>query len=203
MSRAIKYSNDRSFDNLILILMHTYMDLKSLSNKEVISENYILQKIDCLNDVQTAYFYSTKLSPKEWDGKLNNDLIAEIPIQEINWFNATLNLAKEIYYSRSIVFTVLEDSGQAYFSCALVAWVSFLFQKGSKRGECSTSRSADQDGTIAVRIVSKRRFELRWSRPDPGNGGMSSNGQDSDRILTNFDDSDGDDDDGDDGDGFG
>tara|TARA_A100001035_G_C27364347_1_gene312818 strand:- start:79 stop:492 length:414 start_codon:yes stop_codon:yes gene_type:complete len=98
MSRAIKYSNDRSFDNLILILMHTYMDLKSLSNKEVISENYILQKIDCLNDVQTAYFYSTKLSPKEWDGKLNNDLIAEIPIQEINWFNATLNLAKEIYH---------------------------------------------------------------------------------------------------------
>ena len=98
MSRAIKYSNDRSFDNLILILMHTYMDLKSLSNKEVVSENYILQKIDCLNDVQTAYFYSTKLSPKEWDGKHNNDLIAEIPIQEINWFNATLNLAKEIYY---------------------------------------------------------------------------------------------------------
>ena len=98
MSRAIKYSNDRSFDNLLLILMHTYMDLKSLSNQEVISENYILQKIDCLKGVQTAYFKSTKLSPKEWDGKHNNDLIAEIPIQEINWFNATLNLAKEIYY---------------------------------------------------------------------------------------------------------
>ena len=98
MSRSIKYSNDRSFDNLILILMHIYMDLKSLSNKEVISENYILQKIDCLKGVQTAYFKSTKLSPKEWDGKHNNDLIAEIPIQEINWFNATLNLAKGIYY---------------------------------------------------------------------------------------------------------
>ena len=98
MSRSIKYSNDRSFDNLILILMHTYMDLKSLSNKEVISENYILQKIDCLQDVQRAYFYSTKLSPKEWYGKYNNDLIAEIRIQEINWFNATLNLAKEIYH---------------------------------------------------------------------------------------------------------
>ena len=98
MSRSIKYSNDRSFDNLLLILMHTYMDLKSLSNQEVISENYILQKIDCLKGVQTAYFESTKLSPKEWDGKHNNDLIAEIPIQEINWFNATLNLAKEIYY---------------------------------------------------------------------------------------------------------
>ena len=98
MSRSIKYSNDRSFDNLLLILMHTYIDLKSLSNQEVISENYILQKIDCLKGVQTAYFKSTKLSPKEWDGKHNNDLIAEIPIQEINWFNATLNLAKEIYY---------------------------------------------------------------------------------------------------------
>ena len=98
MGKPIKYSNDRSFDNLLLILMHTYMDLKSLSNQEVISENYILQKIDCLKGVQTAYFESTKLSPKEWDGKHNNDLIAEIPIQEINWFNATLNLAKEIYY---------------------------------------------------------------------------------------------------------
>ena len=98
MGKPIKYSNDRSFDNLLLILMHTYMDLKSLSNQEVISENYILQKIDCLKGVQTAYFKSTKLSPKEWDGKHNNDLIAEIPIQEINWFNATLNLAKEIYY---------------------------------------------------------------------------------------------------------
>ena len=98
MGKPIKYSNDRSFDNLLLILMHTYMDLKSLSNQEAISENYILQKIDCLKGVQTAYFKSTKLSPKEWDGKHNNDLIAEIPIQEINWFNATLNLAKEIYY---------------------------------------------------------------------------------------------------------
>ena len=98
MGKPIKYSNDRSFDNLLLILMHTYMDLKSLSNQEVISENYILQKIDCLKGVQTAYFKSTKLSPKEWDGKHNNDLIAEIPIQEINWFNATLNLAKGIYY---------------------------------------------------------------------------------------------------------
>ena len=98
MGKPIKYSNDRSFDNLLLIFMHTYMDLKSLSNQEVISENYILQKIDCLKGVQTAYFKSTKLSPKEWDGKHNNDLIAEIPIQEINWFNATLNLAKGIYY---------------------------------------------------------------------------------------------------------
>ena len=98
MGKPIKYSNDRSFDNLLLILVHTYMDLKSLSNQEVISENYILQKIDCLKGVQTAYFKSTKLSPKEWDGKHNNDLIAEIPIKEINWFNATLNLAKGIYY---------------------------------------------------------------------------------------------------------
>ena len=64
MGKRIKYSNDRSFDNLILILIHTYMDLKSLSNKEVYSENYILQKIDCLKDVQTAYFYSTKLSKR-------------------------------------------------------------------------------------------------------------------------------------------
>ena len=109
MGKRIKYSNDRSFDNLILILMHTYMDLKSLSNQEVISENYILQKIDCLKGVQTAYFKSTKLSPKEWDGKHNNDLIAEIPIQEINWFNATLNLAKEIYFKLEVGSNVSDE----------------------------------------------------------------------------------------------
>ena len=83
MGKPIKYSNDRSFDNLLLILMHTYMDLKSLSNQEAISENYILQKIDCLKDVQTAYFKSTKLSQKEWDGKHNNDLIAEIQFKKL------------------------------------------------------------------------------------------------------------------------
>ena len=109
MGKPIKYSNDRSFDNLLLILMHTYMDLKSLSNQEVISENYILQKIDCLKGVQTAYFKSTKLSPKEWDGKHNNDLIAEIPIQEINWFNATLNLAKEIYFKLEVGSNVSDE----------------------------------------------------------------------------------------------
>jgi len=109
MGKPIKYSNDRSFDNLLLIFMHTYMDLKSLSNQEVISENYILQKIDCLKDVQTAYFKSTKLSPKEWDGKHNNDLIAEIPIQEINWFNATLNLAKEIYFKLEVGSNVSDE----------------------------------------------------------------------------------------------
>ena len=109
MGKPIKYSNDRSFDNLLLILVHTYMDLKSLSNQEVISENYILQKIDCLKGVQTAYFKSTKLSPKEWDGKHNNDLIAEIPIQEINWFNATLNLAKEIYHKLEVGSCVSDE----------------------------------------------------------------------------------------------
>ena len=98
MGKPIKYSNDRSFDNLILILIHTYLDLKSLSKQAELSKNYLINKQDCLQDIQNAYFWSAKLSIKEWDGKHNNDLIAEIPIQEINWFNATLNLAKEIYY---------------------------------------------------------------------------------------------------------
>ena len=132
MGKPIKYSNDRSFDNLLLILMHTYMDLKSLSNQEVISENYILQKIDCLKGVQTAYFKSTKLSPKEWDGKHNNDLIAEIPIQEINWFNATLNLAKEIYYKLDDGFDISDEDlkglSNYIFDC-----ISLLYSPGQFR----------------------------------------------------------------------
>ena len=97
MNKPINYSNDRSFDNLLLILIYTYMDLKSLSNQDTISKSYISNKIACLQDIQRAYFFTTKLPPKEWDSIHNNNLVSEVPIQEINWFNATLNLAKEIY----------------------------------------------------------------------------------------------------------
>jgi len=98
MTKPLKYSNDRSFDNLILIFIHTYLDLKSLSKQDELSKNYLINKQDCIQEIQNAYFASTKLSPEEWDGLHNNDLIAEVPIREINWFNETLNLAKKIYH---------------------------------------------------------------------------------------------------------
>lgn len=98
MTKPLKYSNDRSCDNLILIFIHTYLDLKSLSKQDELTKDYLTNKQNCLQEIQNAYFAGTKLLPKEWDGLHNNDLIAEVPIQEINWFNATLNLAKEIYH---------------------------------------------------------------------------------------------------------
>tara|TARA_A100001015_G_scaffold57818_1_gene63655 strand:+ start:345 stop:758 length:414 start_codon:yes stop_codon:yes gene_type:complete len=109
MGKRIKYSNDRSFDNLILILIHTYMDLKSLSKQAELSKNYLINKQDCLQDIQNAYFWSPKLSRKEWDGKHYNDFTAEVPMQEINWFNATLNLAKEIYFKLEVGSNVSDE----------------------------------------------------------------------------------------------
>ena len=109
MGKRIKYSNDRSFDNLILILIHTYLDLKSLSKQAELSKNYLINKQDCLQDIQNAYFWSAKLSIKEWDGKHYNNFTAEVPIQEINWFNATLNLAKEIYFKLEVGSNVSDE----------------------------------------------------------------------------------------------
>ena len=109
MGKPIKYSNDRSFDNLILILIHTYLDLKSLSKQAELSKNYLINKQDCLQDIQNAYFRSAKLSIKEWDGKHYNDFTAEVPMQEINWFNATLNLAKEIYFKLEVGSNVSDE----------------------------------------------------------------------------------------------
>lgn len=109
MTKPLKYSNDRSCDNLILIFIHTYLDLKSLSKQDELSKNYLINKQDCLQEIQNAYFASTKLSPEEWDGLHNNDLIAEVPIQEISWFNATLNLAKEIYHKLEYEDGVADD----------------------------------------------------------------------------------------------
>ena len=68
MGKPVKYLNDRSFDNLLLILMHAYMDIASLLNKDDISKNYIISKIDCLEDIKEAYFLSTEISQREWVG---------------------------------------------------------------------------------------------------------------------------------------
>ena len=65
MGKPIKYLNDRSFDNLLLILMHTYMDLKTLSSQVDISKNYLKTKIDCLEDVREACLLYTSPSPRD------------------------------------------------------------------------------------------------------------------------------------------
>ena len=107
MNKPINYSNDRSFDNLLLIFMYTYMDLKSLSDQDDISKSYVSNKRNCMWDINRAYFSSTYLSKKEWGG--NNykykDLPHqnEVPVQEKDWFRKTLLLAEEIYHK-------LEDS---------------------------------------------------------------------------------------------
>ena len=129
MNKPINYSNDRSFDNLLLILIYTYMDLKSLSNQDTISKSYILNKIDCLQDIQRAYFYTTKLSPKEWDGIHHKKLVSEVPVQEINWFNATINLAKEIYYKLEDGNNVSKEDLKG-FSNYIFDCISLLYSPG-------------------------------------------------------------------------
>ena len=111
MSKPIKYSNDRSYDNLLLIFIHTYMDLKSLANQDVISKSYVSNKKNCLWDIDRAYFSSTYLSTREWDGNNYKDLPRqnEVPVQEKDWFRRTLLLAEEIYYKLENGSDVLDE----------------------------------------------------------------------------------------------
>ena len=111
MSKPIKYSNDRSFDNLLLIFMHTYMELKSLANQDVISKSYVLNKRNCLWDINRAYFSSTYLSRREWDGNNYKDFLHqdEVPVQEEVWFRKTLLLAEEIYHKLENGSDVLDE----------------------------------------------------------------------------------------------
>ena len=110
MSKPIMYSNDRSCDNLLLIFIHTYMDLKSLANRDVISKSYVSNKKNCLWDINRAYF-SFYLSKREWDGNYYKDLPHqnEVPDKEINWFRRTLLLAGEIYYKLENGSDVLDE----------------------------------------------------------------------------------------------
>ena len=126
MTKPLKYKNDRSFNNLILIFIHTYLDLKSLSKQDELSKNYLINKQDCLHDIQKAYFYSTKLSIKEWDGVHYKDLSAEVPIQEIDWSNQTLRLAKEIYYKLEHEDGVVDEDLKA-FKRFILDCVSLLY----------------------------------------------------------------------------
>ena len=136
MNKPIKYSNDRSFDNLLLILIYTYMDLKSLSNQDDISKSYVSNKRNCMWDINRAYFSSTYLSRKEWDGNNCKDLPHqnEVPDKEIDWFRKTLLLAEEIYEKLENGSNVLDEDLRGLRNCiqdciSLLADPPFRFYK--------------------------------------------------------------------------
>ena len=117
MSDPIKYSNDRSFENLLLIFMYTYMDLKTLSSQVDISKNYLETKIECLQEVKEAYFLSAKISTSEWDGnyykeplnKKVEDIVNQIRRYEFSLFHQTLTLAQDNYYKLERGLNISED----------------------------------------------------------------------------------------------
>ena len=127
MGKPIKYLNDRSFDNLLLILMHTYMDLKTLSTQVDTSKNYLKTKIDCLEDVREAYFLKTEISQKEWDGihypnffpkepqsSWEKDKANEMMRREYNLFHQTLTLAQDLYYKLARGSNISEDDPRTH-----------------------------------------------------------------------------------------
>ena len=117
MSDPINYSNDRSFENLLLIFMYTYMDLKTLSSQVDISKNYLEAKIECLQEVKEAYFLSAEISPSEWDGnyfkeplnKKVEDIENQIRRYEFSLFHQTLTLAQDHYYKLERGLNISED----------------------------------------------------------------------------------------------
>jgi hypothetical protein len=133
MNKPINYSNDRSFDNLLLILIHTYVDLKSLSNQDDISKSHVSNKRNCMWDINRAYFGSTYLSRKEWDGKNYKDLPHknEVPDKEIDWFRRTLLLAEEIYEKLENSSNVLDEDLKGLknyiFDCVSLIYSPYQF----------------------------------------------------------------------------
>ena len=127
------YSNDRSCDNLLLIFIHTYMDLKSLANRDVISKSYVSNKKNCLSDINRAYF-SFYLSKREWDGNYYKDLPHqnEVPDKEINWFRRTLLLAEEIYEKLENSSNVLDEDLKGLrnyiFDCVSLIYSPYQFR---------------------------------------------------------------------------
>lgn len=134
MSKPIKYSNDRSYDNLLLIFIHTYMDLKSLANQDVISKSYVSNKKNCLWDIDRAYFRSTYLSIREWDGNNYKDLPRqnEVPDKEIDWFRRTLRLAEEVYEKLENSSNVLDEDLKGLrnyiFDCVSLIYSPYQFK---------------------------------------------------------------------------
>ena len=134
MSKPIKYSNDRSYDNLLLIFIHTYMDLKSLANQDVISKSYVSNKKNFLWDIDRAYFRSTYLSIREWDGNNYKDLPHqnEVPDKEIDWFRRTLRLAEEVYEKLENSSNVLDEDLKGLrnyiFDCVSLIYSPYQFK---------------------------------------------------------------------------
>ena len=118
MGKPIKYSNDRSFDNLLLILMHAYMDIASLLNKDDISKNYIISKIDCLEDIKEAYFLSTEISQREWVGiyydiysrsGTEKHVTKRLMQHEFNNFHIALKFFQDTYHRVATGSIIFED----------------------------------------------------------------------------------------------
>ena len=122
MGKPIKYSNDRSFDNLLLILMHTYMDLKTLSSQVDISKNYLKTKIDCLEDVREAYFLSTEISQREWVG-IYYDMYSRSGTEK----HVTKRLMQHEFYNFHIALKFFQDTYHR------VATGSIIFEDDLKR----------------------------------------------------------------------
>ena len=55
--------------------------------------------------------------------------ISEVPVQEINWFNATINLAKEIYYKLEDGNNVSKEDLKG-FSNYIFDCISLLYSPG-------------------------------------------------------------------------
>ena len=122
------YSNDRSSDNLILILMHTIMDLKSLSQQDQFTRNtlrHIIKKYRCLNDVLNAFFTDT-LFLEEWDSDHFRKLFTTVPSREWVIFKKTLSLAIDIYHRAKSTSNVSDEDVKMlenyFFECTSTVW---------------------------------------------------------------------------------
>ena len=122
MGKPVKYLNDRSFDNLLLILMHAYMDIASLLNKDDISKNYIISKIDCLEDIKEAYFLSTEISQREWVG-IYYDMYSRSGTEK----HVTKRLMQHEFYNFHIALKFFQDTYHR------VATGSIIFEDDLKR----------------------------------------------------------------------
>ena len=110
------------------------MDLKSLANQDVISKSYVSNKKNCLWDIDRAYFSSTYLSIREWDGNNYKDLPHqnEVPDKEIDWFRRTLRLAEEVYEKLENSSNVLDEDLKGLrnyiFDCVSLNYSPYQFR---------------------------------------------------------------------------
>ena len=85
-------------------------------------------------DINRAYFKSTYLSRKEWDGENYKDLSHrnEVPVKEINWLRRTLLLAEEIYEKLENSSNVLDEDLKGLrnyiFDCVSLIYSPYQFR---------------------------------------------------------------------------